>query len=122
MPREKRTGARSLAGTNGIPLPAERRYLHVVAETDERGEMRPLEVVWRDGRRFRVASARVLRRYGRWELGTLAIAYEASFARRNRADAHRLLWWEHGRWFTRASTAGTAGTARPGEPAPPPRA
>ena len=94
--------ARSLAGTNGIPLPAERCYLHVVAETDERGEMRPVEVVWSDGRRFPVASAQVVRRFGRWELGTLAIAYRADFKRRNRADAQRVIWWERGRWFTRA--------------------
>ena len=44
---------RSLAGTNGVPLPEERTYLRVVSETDEEGEARPLAVLWPDGRRFR---------------------------------------------------------------------
>ena len=107
---------RSLAGTNGVPLPEERTYLRVVSETDEEGEARPLAVLWPDGRRFRVASSAVVRELGRWELGTRLVGWEVTFAGRHREE-RRLLWWERGRWFVaarRASGAPLAGrTSRP---------
>lgn len=31
-----------------------RRYVEVVSDTDEDGRVTPLEIVWRDGRRFAV--------------------------------------------------------------------
>ena len=92
----------SLAGTNGIPAPSSRTYLHVVAEVTEAGKERPLEIIWPDGRRFRVTSSRELRSFGRWEFGTLVVAYEVTLKRRCGSDARRTVWWERGRWFTQA--------------------
>lgn len=94
--------ARSLAGTNGVPTRAERTYLRVVSETDEDGEMRPLAILWPDGRRFEVASSSVLRRMGRWELGTYIVCWEVCLCRGGRAPARRVIWWERGRWFCAA--------------------
>lgn len=92
---------RSLAGTNGIPRHDERVYLHVISETSERGEIRPTTVIWPDGRRFEIASSMVLRRFGRWELGTLCVCYEVTITRRSRPNVRRVIWWERGRWFAR---------------------
>lgn len=91
----------TLAGTNGVPLRSERTYLRVVCETSEEGEARPLEVVWPDGRRFKVVSSTLLRDLGRWERGTKVLAWEVTFRRRNHSEARRIIWWERGRWFTR---------------------
>ena len=91
----------TLAGTNGVPLRSERTYLRVVSETTEEGETRPIEVVWPDGRRFKVVSSALLRDLGRWERGTKVLAWEVTFRRRNRSEARRIIWWERGRWFTR---------------------
>ena len=95
--------ARSLAGTNGVPQMDERLYLRVESETSEEGETRPLAVLWPDGRRFEVSSSAVLRSLGRWELGTLCVCYEVTLRRGRRLDARRIIWWERGRWFTRAT-------------------
>ena len=94
----------TLAGTNGVPLRSERTHLRVVSETSEEGEMRPLEVVWPDGRRFKVVSSALLRNLGRWERGTKVLAWEVTFRRRNRSETRRIIWWERGRWFTRKSS------------------
>ena len=99
--------SRSLAGTNGVPLPEERMYLRVVAETDEAGETRPLAVLWPDGRRFDVASSACVRNLGRWELGTRLAAWEISFSLKGRREVRRILWWERGRWFV-ARRSGSA--------------
>lgn len=98
-PRQK--GPHTLAGTNGVPLRSERTYLRVVCETSEEGETRPLEVVWPDGRRFKVVSSSPLRDLGRWERGTKVLAWEVTFRRRNRSETRRIIWWERGRWFAR---------------------
>ncbi len=90
--------AHSLAGTNGVPLPSDRVYLHVVAETDEAGELYPLEVVWPDGRRFKVVASLLIRELGCWKLGTRLIAWEVTF-KHGRRETRRILWWERGRWF-----------------------
>ena len=97
----RQTGPHTLAGTNGVPLRSERTYLRVVSETTEGGETRPIEVVWPDGRRFKVVSSTLLRDLGRWERGTKVLAWEVTFRRRNRSEARRIIWWERGRWFTR---------------------
>ncbi len=89
----------SLAGTNGIPLPDQRVYLRVIAETDEEGYMRPTQIVWPDGRRFDVSSTTLVRTLGRWERGTYTLAYELVFKRKNGQEARRNVWWERGRWF-----------------------
>lgn len=94
----------TLAGTNGVPLRSERTYLRVVSETSEEGETRPIEVVWPDGRRFKVVSSALLRNLGRWERGTRVLAWEVTFRRRNRSETRRIIWWERGRWFTRKSS------------------
>ncbi len=93
----------SLAGTSGAPLPANRIYLHVVAQTDEQGETRPLEVIWPDGRRFKVAASLLVRELGRWERGTRLIGWEVTF-KQGRKEIRRTLWWERGRWFVAART------------------
>ncbi len=97
----RQTEPHTLAGTNGVPLRSERTYLCVVCETSEEGEARPLEVVWPDGRRFKVVSSTLLRDLGRWERGTKVLAWEVTFRRRNHSEARRIIWWERGRWFTR---------------------
>ena len=97
----RQTGPHTLAGTNGVPLRSERIYLRVVSEATEEGETRPIEVVWPDGRRFKVVSSTLLRDLGRWERGTKVLAWEVTFRQRNRSEARRIIWWERGRWFTR---------------------
>lgn len=104
--------SRSLAGTNGIPVEGERTYLRVVCEIDETGGCRPLEVIWADGRRFKVGSATLLRSYGRWNLGNYVAAYEITIKRHSRSNARRVIWWERGRWFTRKTERGARGMNR----------
>lgn len=93
------TPRHSLAGTNGIPLEADRTYLRVVSECAEDGRVRVDEVLWPDGRRFRAASTTHLRTLGRWDMGTVVEQYEVSFKRPGRREVRRILWWERGRWF-----------------------
>ena len=100
--------AHELAGTNGIPREPERAYLRVIADCDEQGGMRPLAVVWPDGRRFEVSSTTTLRTLGRWNYGNLVISYELTFKTRGRREVRRLIWWERGRWFCKAAAGTTS--------------
>lgn len=97
------TARHSLAGTNGIPLEADRTYLRVVSECAEDGRVRVDEVLWPDGRRFPAASTTHIRTLGRWDTGTVVEQYEVAFKRPGRREVRRTIWWERGRWFTSRS-------------------
>lgn len=103
----------SLGGSCGIPRRTERVYVRVLSETDYDGSLRPVVIVWVDGRRFPVVSCRTPEAFGRWESGNLVLHWVVELRGRARRD----LYWERGQWFVHARCRSRNGELGRGEEA-----
>ena len=71
-----------------------KRYVVVEARFDEGGGMRPLCVVWEDGRRFSVVRVMEVRRAASLKAGGTGLRYRCLIGGRD-----RYLFFEDPRWF-----------------------
>lgn len=84
----------------------EKRYVSVVARTEEDGRVVPLSIVWEDGRTFAVDKVLDCQRAASRRVGGTGLRYTV----RVRGTA-TYLWYEGPRWFVE-------GKVRPGEVEP----
>lgn len=92
---------KDLAGTCGIPRHDERVYVGVNLGKGEHGQIvRPVRLVWPDGRSWHVESARPVAEFGREMFGNLVVRWEITIARRTKA-----LWQDQEGWFVKTKAA-----------------
>lgn len=97
---------RSLAGRCGIPAEADRIYVEVdtqvISTSPTARGIRPVRLIWPDGRSWPIESVYTTWEFGREIFGNLCIRYDVCMRR-----ARKTIWWEHGEWFV-AKNAGMA--------------
>ena len=76
-------------------------YVGVVSETDEEGGVRPLEIVWPDGRRFPVDQVYDVRQMAATRAGGAGLRYAIRVG-----STKTRLWYEGPRWFVEAKVGG----------------
>lgn len=80
---------------------AKRTYVKVVAEFDEDGNIRPLTIEWRDGRRFHVDRLLNVRRAAATKAGGQGMRYTCRILGRE-----TYLFEDEGRWFVEEKDGG----------------
>ena len=78
----------------------EKRYVEVMSDTDKDGRMRPLEVIWSDGRHFEVDKVLDARQAHSLKVGGTGIRYTVSVG-----GSLTYLWYGGPRWFVEAKVA-----------------
>ena len=74
-----------------------KRYVTVVSQTDETGEVTPLTVVWEDGRRYGIDRVLDRRQAHSLKTGGTGIRYTVRVG-----GQATYLWYEGPRWFVEA--------------------
>ena len=74
-----------------------KRYVTVVAQTDETGEVTPLTIVWEDGRRYTIDRVLDRRQAHSLKTGGTGIRYTVRVG-----GQATYLWYEGPRWFVEA--------------------
>ena len=74
-----------------------KRYITVVAQTDETGEVTPLTIVWEDGRRYAIDRVLDRRQAHSLKTGGTGIRYTVRVG-----GQATYLWYEGPRWFVEA--------------------
>ncbi len=74
-----------------------KRYVTVVAQTDETGEVTPLTIVWEDGRRYAIDRVLDRRQAHSLKTGGTGIRYTVRVG-----GQATYLWYEGPRWFVEA--------------------
>lgn len=69
-------------------------YVKVLSETDEEGNIRPVEVTWEDGRTYTVDKVADVRRAYAEKVGGTAIRYTVRIA-----GKETYIFMEDGKWF-----------------------
>lgn len=69
-------------------------YVNVILENNTAGQLRPLMIIWEDGRKFAVTRVREVRRAVSMQAGGLGIRYTVDVGR-----VTTNLWHEEDRWF-----------------------
>ena len=69
-------------------------YVKVLSETDEEGNVRPIEVTWEDGRTYTVDKVTDIRRAYAKKVGGTAIRYTVKIA-----GQETYIFSENGKWF-----------------------
>lgn len=69
-------------------------FVGVVAETDAEGEVRPITIVWEDGRKFSVDRVTDIRRAYATKVGGTAIRYAVVINGKS-----TFLFYDDGKWF-----------------------
>lgn len=82
-------------------LERRKRYVEVVAVTDEEGQVTPMEVVWEDGRRFSVDRVLDCRRAHSLKTGGTGLRYTVAVGGRA-----TYLFFEDPRWFVEEKICG----------------
>lgn len=80
---------------------ATKRYVSVEARFDEDGGLRPLCVIWEDGRRFPIDRVTDVRRAASLKAGGTGLRYRCLIGGRE-----RYLFYEDPRWFVELSLPG----------------
>ncbi len=74
-----------------------KRYVTVVSQTDETGEVTPLTIVWEDGRRYGIDRVLDRRQAHSLKTGGTGIRYTVRVG-----GQATYLWYEGPRWFVEA--------------------
>jgi len=74
-----------------------KRYVTVVSQTDETGEVTPLTIVWEDGRRYGIDRVLDRRQAHSLKTGGTGIRYTVQVG-----GQATYLWYEGPRWFVEA--------------------
>ena len=77
-----------------------KRYVTVVSQTDETGEVTPLTIVWEDGRRYGIDRVLDRRQAHSLKTGGTGIRYTVRVG-----GQATYLWYEGPRWFVEAKEA-----------------
>ena len=76
---------------------ARRVYVKVIAEFDEAGEIRPISIIWEEGRRFEVDRVLDVRRAASTKVGGQGMRYTCRIM-----GKETYLFNDDGRWFVEA--------------------
>lgn len=79
---------------------ARRTYVRVIAEHDEAGRVRPLMILWEDGRKFRIDRLLDVRRAVAAKAGGVGMRYTCRILGRE-----TFLFEDDGRWFVEEKDA-----------------
>lgn len=74
-----------------------KRYVTVISQTDETGEVTPLTIVWEDGRRYGIDRVLDRRQAHSLKTGGTGIRYTVRVG-----SQATYLWYEGPRWFVEA--------------------
>ncbi len=74
-------------------------YVKVIASFSQDGEVRPMSIIWEDGRRFDIDKVTQIRRAYATKVGGTGIRYTVSVRGRT-----TFLFEDEGRWFVEAKT------------------
>ena len=69
-------------------------FVRVLSETDEEGNIRPISVIWQDGRTYNIDKVRDLRRAYATKVGGTAMRYTVEIA-----GKQTYIFTENGKWF-----------------------
>lgn len=74
-------------------------YVKVIASFSQDGEVRPMSIIWEDGRRFDIDKVTQIRRAYATKVGGTGIRYTVSVRGKT-----TFLFEDEGRWFVEAKT------------------